>query len=352
MQPGHDAARAWVNDVNSRGGLAGHPVELISVDDRGDPNQAVALAHRLVEQDGIIAFYAANMPTTAQAIAPYAEQKQIPIVGSCICNTDIDASPMMFEAGTGPSDGLAWEHIGGLVEATDIRDVAVFYCREAATCSNLLAGVKKYAPQVGLKLVYEAQMSIAQPDYTAEVIQARQAGAKAIITLADNATTVRIARSAHRQNYDPVIVTQHAGTDERFLRDGGVDVEGAFVAGSTALWSTSPAMADYRAAMDRWVPGGPKGAMGANIWAAGKMLEKVSASFPGRPGPADVLAGLYGLRGETLGGRIPPTAYLPGQSHRNTNPCHVPGVIKAGKVVALRGDDAFSCPPGWKPVQP
>jgi ABC-type branched-subunit amino acid transport system substrate-binding protein len=195
-------------------------------------------------------------------------------------------------------------------------------------------------------------MSIAQPDYTAEVIQARQAGAKAIITLADNATTVRIARSAHRQNYNPVIVTQHAGTDERFLRDGGVDVEGAFVAGSTALWSTSPAMADYRAAMDRWVPGGPKGAMGANIWAAGKLLEKVSASFPARPGPADVLAGLYALRGETLGGRIPPTAYLPGQSHRSTNPCHVPGVIKAGKVVPLRGDDAFSCPPGWKPVQP
>jgi branched-chain amino acid transport system substrate-binding protein len=352
MQPGHDAARAWVNDANSRGGLNGHPVELIQVDDRGDPNQAVALARRLVEQDGVIAFFAANMPTTAQAIAPYAEQKQIPIVGSCICNTDIDASPMFFEAGTGSSDGLAWEHIGGLIETTDIREVAVFYCREAATCSNLLAGVKKFAPQVGLKIVYEAQMSIAQPDYTAEVIQARNAGAKGIITLSDNATTIRIARSAHRQNYDPVILTQHSGSDERFIRDGGADVEGAFVAGSTALWSTSPAMADYRAAMDRWTPGAPKGAMGANIWASGKMLEKISAGFPAKPGPADILTGLYSLRGETLGGRIPPTAFIPGQSHRNTNPCHVPTVIKGGKFAPIRSHDTFSCPPGWKPVQP
>jgi branched-chain amino acid transport system substrate-binding protein len=350
MQPGWDAAPAWVADVNARGGLAGHPVQLITADDRGDPSQAVAVARRLVEQDGVIAFFGIPAPTTAQAILGYLETKGVPAIGSCICNTDQDKSPMMFEAGPGGSDGLAWEHFGAMVEGTDKRKVAVFYCREAATCSNLLALYKKWAGPAGVQIVYEAQMSIAQPDYTAEVIQARNAGAEAIIGLADNATVVRIARSAHRQNYQPLIVAQHAASDERFIEAGGADVEGALVASTTAEWSTSAEMADYRQAMAQYAPNGIRGSMGSNVWTAGKLLEKAAARFPARPTSADVLEGLYSLRGETLGGKIPPTTFARGRSHADTNTCHVPGVIRGGKIVPLKGPTYFSCTPGWKPV--
>src|SRR5436305_1927585 len=83
-RPGGAAAPAWVADVNARGGLAGHPVQLITADDRGDPSQAVSLARRLVEQDGVIAFFGLPDPTTAQAILAYLETKGVPAIGSCI----------------------------------------------------------------------------------------------------------------------------------------------------------------------------------------------------------------------------------------------------------------------------
>ena len=350
MQPAWDSAQAWVADVNARGGLAGHPVQLITADDRGDPTQAVTLTRRLVEQDGVIAFYGLPAPTTGQAILSYLETKGVPALGSCICNTDVDKSPMMFEAGPGGSDGLAWEHFGGMVEATKIRKVAILYCREAATCSNLLSLYKKWAGPAGVQVVYEGQMSIAQPDFTAEVIQARNSGAEALVTLADNATSIRVARSAHRQNWQPLIATQHAGDDDRFVKAGGADVEGALVASPTADWRAGPEMADYRQAMDRYAPDGARGGMGSAVWAAGKLLEKAAERFSARPTAADVLEGLYVLKNETLGGRLPPMTFARGKSHADTNTCHVPMVVKDGKVVPLLGPAHFSCTPGWKPV--
>ncbi|HET9772734.1 MAG TPA: ABC transporter substrate-binding protein [Acidimicrobiia bacterium] len=354
MQPTIDAARAWVNDINARGGLRGHPVELISVDDRGDPNQALALTRRLVEQDKVLAIYASHMPTTEQAVAPYLLEKGVPIIGTCICNTQVDNSQIVFQVGYGSLKGLSWAQLAPVLDGSKARKAAVLYCREAQTCTDLRNAIRDWVTKGGvpIEVVYEAQISIAQPDFTAEVIQARQAGADVIVTLAENPTTIRVARSAHRQNWHPVIATQQGGSDERFIRDGGADVEGALISHTTASWVNSPLMADYRDAMARYVPGGVRGGMGAHTWVAGKLIEKLAERFPAKPSSADVLAGLYSLRGETLGGRIPPTSYVKGQGNADVNICSVTARIENSKWVELKGPEQFSCAPGWKPVTP
>ena len=72
-------------------------------------------------------------------------------------------------------------------------------------------------------------MSLAQPDFTAEVLAARNAGADAVVGIFDNATLVRVARSAHRQSYNPVFSIQQAGYDDkvegRVTDDGTVTIE-------------------------------------------------------------------------------------------------------------------------------
>lgn len=351
MAPFFLGARAWVADVTTRGGLGGHPVRLILGDDGGDPARAQSLARRMVEQDKVQAFYTVAAPTTLQAVTPYLEQVQVPIIGLCECNPAVDESPMAFQPGIGSTTGLAWAHLAPLVGMSDKRKLSIFFCREVTSCSQSAEGIKRLAAQVGVQVVHETQMSLAQPDFTAEVLSARNAGADAVIVVADNATIVRILRSAHRQNYRPQVSTPTAGYEPRFIRTGGADVEGTVVASSTVPWSTSPRLADYRAAMARYLPEGELSTLGAEMWGSGKLIEVLAKRFPANVTSADFLDALYSLRGETAGGIFPPLAFRKGTGHADTNQCVIPVKVVNGKFQPL-SDEQFSCAPGWRPVTP
>jgi branched-chain amino acid transport system substrate-binding protein len=348
MAPIAAGARIWAADVNARGGIGGRPVRLIQVDDGGDPSRALSIVRRLVEQEHVQAFYSNFMVLTEQAIVGYLEQRQVPAIGGCSCTSAVDPSPMLFPIGPGAPLGEAWAHVLPFLSLTDKRKASVFYCREAENCTVLAKTIKGFADKAGFKVVHDAQISIAQPDFTAEILAARNAGADVVVIIADNATAVRAARSAHRQDYHPTISIQQAGFDDGLLT-GGEDVEGVVTAGIVPDHNTSPKLADFRAAMARYLPDARKATLGAGAWTAGKLVELLGRSMPPAPASADFLTALHGLRGETLGGLQPPLTYEAGKGHAQTNLCVIPVVVRSGKFVAPGGDE-FSCAPGWKPV--
>jgi branched-chain amino acid transport system substrate-binding protein len=351
LAPAVAAARAWAAAVNARGGIGGRPVRVIFGDDGGNPNQALALVRRMVEQDKVVAFYAFRMPTTMEAVVAYLDGAQVPVIGTCVCDTAFGRSEMVFNpGGVSGLTGLVWEHILPVTSQTDRRRAALLTCREAAVCTALGDGVAQLAPKAGLTIVYRGQMSIAQPDFTAEMIAARNAGADTVIAVSENATLIRMARSAHRQNYRPLFVGTHSSHQDSFLTSGGEDVEGAVVAASVPDYGTSPKLADYRTAMQRFAPGAPRGSLGAQAWVAGKMIEHLVALVGERPVHAKTIVdALYSLRNETLDGLLPPTTYVPDEGHDLTAQCVVGLIIEHGRYVAPRGDD-YVCAPGWQPV--
>lgn len=348
MAPIAASARVWAADVNARGGVAGHPVRLIQADDGADPSRSLAIVRRLVETEHVQAFYSNFMVTTEQAIVGYLEEHRVPLIGGCSCTSAVDPSPMLFPIGPGAPLGEAWAHVLPFLTLTDKRKASVLYCREAENCTVLARTIRGFADSAGFKVVHDAQISIAQPDFTAEILAARNAGADVVVVIADNATAARVARSAHRQDYHPTIAIQQAGFDDALLEQGA-DVEGVVTAGIVPDHETSPTLADYRAALDRYLPGARKATIGAGAWVAGKLIERLARSFPPAPSSADVLEALYGLHGETLGGLQPPLTYERGKGHAQTNLCVIPVTVRSGKFVAPGGDH-FSCAPGWKPV--
>ena len=350
LLPVPQGARAWAADVNARGGLAGHPVKLILADDGGDPNKALSIVRRMAEEDKVLAFYAEFGPTTIQAALPYLEQKQIPVIGGCNCFQGAAESPIVFQVGTGSKYGLAWQHLlPFMAYAPEQKKASLQYCREAPTCKTMADDIRQLAPQVGVQIVHEAQTTLTQPDYTAEVLAARNAGANLLILATESFSAIRTIRSAHRQDWHPLVATQHSAVDARFIADGGADVEGVLMGASIVSWD-SPKMADYRNALDRYAPGAVRANISQLAYMAGKLMETMAASWPAQPTTADVVKGLYALRGETLGGTIPPLAYKEGVGHDSSNLCVIPTRVEGGKFVPQNGDN-FLCAPGWQPVQ-
>jgi branched-chain amino acid transport system substrate-binding protein len=343
-------AKAWAADINARGGLNGHPVRIVFGDDGGDPGRALSLAKGMVEQQGVIAFYMEHGPGTFQAVEPYAKQNNIPVIGSSNSNVTSARSPITFVVGPAAEFGLVWTQVLPLlVYAPDKHKVSLMYCRESPSCKAGRDIIVAQAGKLGLQVVHEAQVSLTQPDFTAEMLAAKSAGAEAIIPFVDNNTVIRMSRSSKRQGYTPVYSAQYASHDERFLKNGGADIEGVLVGASMPHWS-SPKLNDYVAAMQRYVPGGIKASYGELSWATGKLIEVISKDLPDKPTGADLIRGLYALHGETLGGLVPPLTYRPGEGSDQNNHCTVPLRVENGKFASKNGDE-FTCEPGWKPTQ-
>jgi branched-chain amino acid transport system substrate-binding protein len=346
--PAPPGLRAWSAYINAKGGINGHPVRVILGDDNADPARTLAIVRQMVEQDHVIAFLN-DYSFTLAAVTKYLEDKQIPDVGSIGGDVAGDHSPMVFHPLVGPDKGQAWGFLLTVASQTDKKKLGILYCREATTCSVQMNSFKKLLPWNGLQDVYEAQVSLAQPDYTAEMLQAQRAGAEVILCLIDSASVARVAQSAHRQGYNPIFAgTYNLNQDLVFA--GGKEVEGLLLTSRTPPWDSSPKMQFYRDAMDRYQPKAYRGDLGGGVFVAGKLLEeKIGPFIQEPPTTAQILQGLYALHDETLGGLLPGVGFVHGE-HFTTNQCVVPVKLTGGKFVAHDAAESFVCAPGWKPA--
>jgi branched-chain amino acid transport system substrate-binding protein len=346
--PAPPALRAWSAYINAKGGINGHPVRVILGDDNADPARTLALVRQMVERDHVIAFLNEYSFTLAAA-TKYLEEKQIPVIGSIGGDAAGDHSAMVFHPLVGPDKGQAWGFLLSIATQTDKKKLGLIYCREAATCAVQMGSFKKLLPWNGLESVYEAQVSLAQPDYTAEMLQAQRAGAEVIVSLVDSASVARLAQSAHRQGYNPIFSGTY-NLNQDLIYAGGKDVDGLILTSRTPPWDSSPKMQFYRDAMDRYQPKAYRGDLGGGVFVAGKLLEEKIGPLLGEPPTtAQILQGLYALHNETLGGLLPGVGFIHGE-HFTTNQCVVPVKLTGGKFVAHDAAESFVCAPGWKPA--
>src|SRR5581483_3962215 len=292
-----------------------------------------------VEPDHAVAFVGTHGPTTLQAVVPYAEEHRIPIVGGTTSLAVEDQSPMVFNPQVGLF-GSGRGFVTTLTHQSPARKASVIYCREAPGCAASHDAIVSYAGQAGVQIVHQAQVSLAQPDFTAEVVAARQAGAEAVIGVVDVASMLRYMRSAQRQGWKPVFSGSFA-FDTVDAERAGPDAEGLLAFAGTADFDGSPKMADYRAAVGRVEPGGATGGPGAHAWAQGRLLEAAGRHLPDTVTSAAILTGLWALRGETLGGIVPPLTF-PDGPHRDVNRCIVPIRLAGGHWTQPLGD-RFVC---------
>ncbi|MGH9005160.1 MAG: ABC transporter substrate-binding protein, partial [Acidimicrobiia bacterium] len=341
------AVRAWAAEVSARGGLGGHPVRVIFGDDGADPSRALSVVRRMVEVDGVVAFVATYSVTTMDAVAPYLESRGIPVIGATGGSAVEDHSPVIFNPTLGADHGIAWSYLLTVSAQTDKKKLSVLYCREASTCTNQFDRVRELAPRVGLSVVHSAQISIVQPDFTAEVIAARNAGAEVVVAVMDAQSMTRVISSAQRQSWKPVFSATHNINTARF-RSSGVDLDGTLAASATVPYTTSTKLAPYLAAMKRHSPEGEIGGYGSSAWAHLQLVETLGSAWSKpQPTSADIVAALHAVRNESLGGLIVPISFNPGP-HAAVNLCVVPLRYEDGTFrPAGGGDGTFACPPGY-----
>jgi branched-chain amino acid transport system substrate-binding protein len=301
----------WQAYVNAHGGLNGHPIHLYIEDDGGDPSTSVTDVQQEVTQDHVIAFVGNLMPLTVQASTSYLQQQNIPVIGGDASSPSWWQSPILFPQG---SSDLGSDQAVFTIKAASAKGytkMGVLYCVEDPTCS---AGIQSLIQQgggsaAGVTTVYSSSFSITQPDFTAQCLDAKQAGATLIYFAGDGDSLIRMANDCAAQGYKPLYVGDSLAITSNLASDPNLN---GLLAGQTDFpWmdSYTPAQATYQQAVKQYDPGLAGSATTAGEWTAGMLAVAASSDLTATPTSAEFFQGLWSIKNNDLGGLAPPLTF-------------------------------------------
>ena len=304
-------ARVWVQDVNSRGGVAGHPVQLLVADDGGDPARYQSLLKEMVETRGAFAFLGNNGVFTGPAGKDYLESKRVPVIGGDVVNPVWTGSSMYFPEGTTLTE-IAYAVPVANVRFTTKKKVGIITCQEVEACRVASKVWPEASKKLGLDVVYTTQASVAQPDFTAECLNARNAGADVMQAALDASTLVRFGKACTQLGFRPQIIVPSAAIEAKLqgdVADNFFDGLIGAINDAPFMVSDQPGPAAFQTAVAKYAAGAPASLSTLQGWASGKLFEKAAAGLGAQPARDQLLNGLWSLQGETLAGLAPPLTF-------------------------------------------
>ena len=316
---GRTGLAVWAQDVNARGGIACHPVQLYSVDDQSSGDKSAAAVNDLVQNKKAQAIVGSFVPIDGAAYKSAVESNKVPTIGGDVTGPNWYDSPYMFAVGGAP-EAVYTATMKGATTLGKTK-LALWYCVESSSCSYGEAFAKKNAPKVGASVVYETTISLTQSDFTSQCQNSKSAGATAVFYFGDGSSVQRLARSCNNLGYNPTIMVPSLAAIAPLRTDPNTNKDGMVFGPSVFPWmlGDNPARKAFQDAYARYAPGAPTDAAAATAWTDGKMLEaavtKLGQTAVGQPiTTAMIMEGLGMIQGETLGGLIPPTTFSPHQA--------------------------------------
>jgi len=333
---------AWAKTVNAKGGLQGHPVNLIIKDDGYNPTTSLAAVEGMVTADHIVALIDNSDVDTAWY--KYVEQNKVPVIGGQTEDGPYENADF-FDPGSTFNDYVYGEaYMTKLVHSKATADL---YCAEVALCSQTLSALRAEFPKFGSKLVYVSAIGFAAPSYAAQCIAAKQAGATSM-TVGDATQIVnKVVQDCAAQGYAPIQLSADGTVGISWLTipqfNGNVDAQPdvPFFVHNSATDPMYTALTKY---YPQQLTNPNFGEIVVENWADAILLQDAigEVKLASTPTAAEVTTGMYDLpQGDTLGGLTPPLHFKKGKT--TSNACFFYMGIKKAKFIELKNTAQPTC---------
>jgi len=155
-----------VDNVNAEGGILGKRLELIYYDDRADAKEAVALAHKLIGQDRVVAVVGGSYSMPSRAVATIFQEEEIPFVAAYAVHPDVTkAGDFCFRNGfLAAVEGKAAAKVA--TQMLGAKRIALLYS-DIDFGRTLSEGFKQYVSKnaPGVEIVYDQAYPFPEKDF-------------------------------------------------------------------------------------------------------------------------------------------------------------------------------------------
>ena len=311
--------QAWASSVNAAGGINGHPVKTILVDDQSNPGNSLTDVENLVKQDHVVALMDAS--DLDETWASFVKAQHVPVIGTNVTEAPFFTNSDFYAEGA--TEDTLFPGVIDSAKAAGAANVGLLYCAEAVQCQEGIAPLKALGTKMSMPVKYTGEISATAPSYTAQCVAAQQAGVQALFIADIAAVAAKVAQNCSQQGYHPVYVLDGVDINQGFMTAPGLKDNLVGPVDDLPYYADSPVNTAMNAAIDKYYPGLRDDAgysmAAANAWTSGLLLEAAAKAggltTSDTPTSAELITGLTALKDETLSGTAPSLTFAAGQAH-------------------------------------
>jgi len=222
------AAQLAVKFINEAGGVRGKKLELVHYDDAAKPDQAVSVAHKLIERDKVIAGISGSYSGATRAAAGVFQEAGIPMLSAYAVHPDITKTgDKIFRVGV---LGIVEGRVGGalVVEKLGAKRIAIL------TIDNdfgraLTEGFKSYLKGKDVEIVFEDKYPLGETEFKAVLERIKEANPDVLFASAYYKEAASLVRQAKEVGLKAQIVGQEGYDSPKFLELAGDAAEGVII---------------------------------------------------------------------------------------------------------------------------
>lgn len=222
-----DAYTLWMETVNAKGGINGHPVELIFYDDKSDAATGAKLTEQLIVSDKVDLLLGGFGSNALFAASPVAEKDGYPLISGGA------SSNKLFERGFKyyfSTLGKATEEVRGCVEMFTAVDpkpkTAAIVGADILFTSLACEGFKKYCADNGIEVIHYELFPMALEDYNSLLAKVKNKNPDVLFVGSHLLVAMKTIKAMKEIDFSPKAVAFSYGpTVPKFIEDLKGDAE-------------------------------------------------------------------------------------------------------------------------------
>ncbi|MQR00131.1 ABC transporter substrate-binding protein [Glaciimonas soli] len=196
----HAGAKAYFDEINAQGGVYGRRIEIVTADDKYEPDLAAANTKQFIEKDNVFALFGYVGTPTSNAALPIFTQAKVPFfapfTGAQSLREPLNREVFNIRASY-------FDETGHLVEKlvnTGIKNIAVFYQNDAYGKAGL-EGVQRALKQMNVQMVETATVERNSLDVAKAVSTILPKRPDAVIEISAYASSAAYIKAMRKAGY-------------------------------------------------------------------------------------------------------------------------------------------------------
>ena len=207
-----------IDEVNIAGVLGGRPLELVSRDDESDPAKGVATARELIEQEDVAVVFGGLDSPVSLAMLPVFHELTTPYMGVWAAATGITRNDFKpnYAFRVSANDNLVDKFLLRYAKQKyNVSKVGLMLINNPWGESNQ-AGFEEWSKEFQIEIAGIEKFNEEDSDVTAQLTRLKNAGAQALMLVANAAPAAQVMRSLTRIKWDVPIISHWGISGGRF----------------------------------------------------------------------------------------------------------------------------------------